>query len=286
MLKFPCLFAASAVACDPPWRLSAHHHAAIHEMLIIEVGRHESILGGRAYVSEPGMVLLAHPGVEHVEWAEVPTAWLVVSFEWPGAPALPVSGRDSQGRIRALARWILTERDSLSSGRDALRNYFLRALLAEYADNAVPRADALVERIRSAVRERLDHPWALRDLARLAGYSRFAFVREYARRSGLTPMADVRRLRLEKARELLTTSDAQVKAIAARTGLGDAHALSRQFRRHFGHTPGALRRTSTSSRPPAAPRILPLQARRRTSKSIAPPPGGASKSVCALLESR
>jgi transcriptional regulator GlxA family with amidase domain len=60
--------------------------------------------------------------------------------------------------------------------------------------------------------------------------------------TGLTPMEDLRQLRLEAARDLLLTTDLPLKAIAPRTGLGDEYHLSRLFRRAFGIAPGALRR--------------------------------------------
>jgi transcriptional regulator GlxA family with amidase domain len=72
--------------------------------------------------------------------------------------------------------------------------------------------------------------------------SKFHFSRRYRQLTGLTPMEDLRQLRLEAARDLLLTTDLPLKAIAPRTGLGDEYHLSRLFRRAFGIAPGELRR--------------------------------------------
>lgn len=240
----PEYITAAAVEFAPGWSMAAHGHDH-HELLIFETGGHEVALHDGVYASPAGGTLLFAPGTVHAEAVRRRARWTVVVFRWPNAPDLPVRGDDPRGRMRVLARWLVEERDSLSSERNRLCGQFLRALLGECVDVRHTRGDVMVERVRRAVAEDWERPWRLDELARIGGYSRYAFVREYARRAGRTPMADIRRMRLERARELLLLSDLPPKAVAARTGLGDGHSLSRLFVRYFGHTPGDLRHNAT-----------------------------------------
>ena len=51
-------------------------------------------------------------------------------------------------------------------------------------------------------------------------------------------MADLRRLRLEAARDLLVSTELPLKAVAARCGFCDESHLSRSMHRCCGHRPG------------------------------------------------
>jgi transcriptional regulator GlxA family with amidase domain len=56
-----------------------------------------------------------------------------------------------------------------------------------------------------------------------------------------SPAALVRRSRIEEARRLLAETDLPLKAVSARTGLGDASTLWRVFTRHLGISPAEYR---------------------------------------------
>lgn len=80
---------------------------------------------------------------------------------------------------------------------------------------------------------------SLSDLAEEAGLSPSYLIRSIRRATGLTPHAHVVRARLDHARRsLLEGLPAAEAALAA--GFCDQAHLIRQFRRHYGVTPGAL----------------------------------------------
>lgn len=233
----------SRLRTDRQWTIQAHAHPFC-EMLVFLAGRHWAELGGREIWSGPGDVLLFSPGQRHREHtaAEAHTEWLCLAFQGDGMPLpLPCQTHDGSGRIRLLGEWLLSERDSLSPTASRLRHALLGALLAEFSETFQTREHDVVRQVRQHVRERLSGPVRLADLARVAGLSRFHFIREFRRLAGRTPMADVRLLRLDHARDLLVSSSLPLKSIAERSGLGDEHALCRLFRRHFGVSPGSLR---------------------------------------------
>lgn len=239
----PNFISVSRLRTDRQWTIQPHAHP-FAEMLVFLAGRHWAAVDGRELWSGPGDVLRFSPGQRHHEHTgvEAQTEWLCLAFQSDDAAAtLPGQTHDGSGRIRRLGEWLLAERDSLSPTAGRLRDALLGALLAEFAETFQTREHDLVRRVRQHVREHLSEPVCLADLAHVAGLSRFHFVREFHRLAGRTPMADVRRLRLEQARDLLVSSSLPLKSIAQRSGLGDEHALCRLFRRHFGASPGSLR---------------------------------------------
>jgi AraC-like DNA-binding protein len=102
------------------------------------------------------------------------------------------------------------------------------------AERGIARAVRLVERDPEAT---LD----LETLAREASLSRFHFVREFARLTGLTPHRYVKRARLRNAAIRLATSDARVVDVALACGFRDVSNFNHAFRAEFAATPRALR---------------------------------------------
>jgi AraC family transcriptional regulator len=91
------------------------------------------------------------------------------------------------------------------------------------------------------VRAHLDAQIRISDLAALAGMSRFHFARVFRASVGRTPHRYVLERRLDRARELVRSSGAPLRDIAAMTGFADQSHLTRTFKRTFGTTPAALR---------------------------------------------
>jgi AraC family transcriptional regulator len=117
----------------------------------------------------------------------------------------------------------------------------LGALIMQLLDSARAEEDDLVRRTREFFQARLAEPLRLEEVARQAHCSKFHFVRLYRKRTGRTPMEELRIMRLEHARELLLTTGLPLKAIAPRCGLTDEYVLSRSFHKQFGTPPSAFR---------------------------------------------
>jgi AraC-like DNA-binding protein len=81
----------------------------------------------------------------------------------------------------------------------------------------------------------------LADLAAAVPLSPYHFSRLFKATTGLTPHRYVMRCRAEAARAMLARGHLGLDEIARRTGFADRAHLTRQFRRHFGTTPGAFR---------------------------------------------
>ena len=96
-------------------------------------------------------------------------------------------------------------------------------------------------RVRAYLEAHFAEPVSLADLAEFAEMSEqrlsFCFNRAY----GMRPMSFLIAQRLERAMQLLE-SDMLVKDIARAVGYEDALYFSRLFKKHYGCSPGAMRR--------------------------------------------
>lgn len=107
-----------------------------------------------------------------------------------------------------------------------------------------------LDRVGSFLDDHLGDSVNLDDLARLASVSRFHFARCFRSSTGESPMAFLRRLRIERAKQLLESGDQPISDIALELGFYDQSHFSRHFRRIVGTTPGRYARQGQLS--PAA----------------------------------
>ena len=91
------------------------------------------------------------------------------------------------------------------------------------------------------IREHAVDPITINDAARAAGMSRRAFERRFISTIGRPPKAEVIRLRLERAKELLTESDWTLSEIAEKTGFNHGEYLHTVFTQKLGMTPAKFR---------------------------------------------
>ncbi|CAA9234053.1 MAG: hypothetical protein AVDCRST_MAG77-1287 [uncultured Chloroflexi bacterium] len=116
---------------------------------------------------------------------------------------------------------------------------------------AGPQAPAFGELARLApvfrmIEECHAEPLALRDLAAAAHLHPAYLSTVFRQAVGVSPLRYLARYRLDRARELLLSTDLTVATIASRAGFGDPRYLSRVFRRAEGITPAAYRYSKKS----------------------------------------
>jgi len=106
----------------------------------------------------------------------------------------------------------------------------------------------LIVRVRRFMRENLERPLTLNDLAHAAGLNRCYFARAFKKAAGESPMRTLTVMRIEAARDLILRTSLPLKNIAAQTGFADEAHMSHTFRRLLGHSPGSLRQRSSPAR--------------------------------------
>ena len=161
-----------------------------------------------------------------------------------------IGGRHVQQLVAAL---VAEASDGTPSGIafvDALTTA-LGLQLVQQAGSPEPHAErsrgGLAPAVRHRVLELMDARPAehltIDALAREAGLSPAHFARAFKESTGKAPHQHLVSLRLECARRLLDTPDAVLSDVALRCGFADQAHFTRFFKRQFGITPGALRRS-------------------------------------------
>lgn len=99
------------------------------------------------------------------------------------------------------------------------------------------RVDDLVDEIT----EHSARKWTRAEMAKFAGMSLSTLTRHFRDRTGTAPLEYLIRIRLKKASILLQNPELGIAEIADMTGFSDSNYFCRQFRKHFGISPGKYR---------------------------------------------
>lgn len=92
------------------------------------------------------------------------------------------------------------------------------------------------------LQDRLDEQWTLSALADEVHLSRSQIVRAFDATVGTSPMAYLRKMRVERMARLLASTDLSVAEIARSVGWRNQFHASRCFHAQYGISPTALRR--------------------------------------------
>lgn len=115
---------------------------------------------------------------------------------------------------------------------------------AQYIQRPVPEARlATTTTARAWALGRLDHPIQLRDMARQESMSVRTFTRRFREEVGVSPVQWLTRQRVERARQLLESTDLSIDQVARDAGFGTATSLRQHLQAMLGVSPSAYRRT-------------------------------------------
>ncbi|MFD4153057.1 AraC family transcriptional regulator [Streptomyces hydrogenans] len=135
--------------------------------------------------------------------------------------------------------------------QEALLNGLLLAAEHPWRDELAhpggPRRPAPVKRAMDAVRERPEHPFTTSELAAHARVSVRRLQESFREYVGMSPMAYVREVRLERVREELRAAEpdeVSVSEVAWRWGFAHQGRFAAHYREKFGESPSRTLRTS------------------------------------------
>lgn len=106
-------------------------------------------------------------------------------------------------------------------------------------DKAIEQA---VHRVIKSMKEGLDEPLTIDDMARTAMFSKFHFSRIFQRVTGLSPGKFLSAMRLQEAKQLLVSTSLNVIDISHRVGYNSVGTFSTRFTSSVGISPTAYRR--------------------------------------------
>ncbi len=96
---------------------------------------------------------------------------------------------------------------------------------------------ALIALALERLRRDFDQPLRLDDLASSLGMSRTNFHHHFKLVTDMTPLQFQKQLRLQEARRLMLSEELTAASAGQRVGYDDASHFSRDYKRHFGHSP-------------------------------------------------
>lgn len=94
----------------------------------------------------------------------------------------------------------------------------------------------------SFIREHRDKPICVGDVLKVVPLSRRSLELRFMQAIGRSPAQEIRRIHLQRAKELLIRSGLPISQIASASGFARAEVMTRAFRREFGRSPLAFRR--------------------------------------------
>lgn len=180
-------------------------------------------------------------------WLRVVGPWARGAFRRSGFPLdvpLPCSSHD------AVVKRLAAIHDELTRGREQ-DSPMLEALLdvlwieiGRCCVSSTPVPDERIAQARQAIESDFTRPFSLRDAASRACLSSAHFCQLFGREVGVSPGEYVIRLRMHRARQLLSDPTIPVSRVAQLVGYDDAYYFSRLFRRRHGSSPSAFRATA------------------------------------------
>ena len=132
-----------------------------------------------------------------------------------------------------------------------LRNTWNRNVPSKRADASPattkrPLEPFFLKRADRFVLEHLGEAFSVTRLAQHCEVSARTLQKAFADSRGITPVAHVRNVRLDHAREALESSDESVAEIAARCGFQSSTTFALEYRKRFGVTPSRTKRATGS----------------------------------------
>lgn len=171
---------------------------------------------------------------------------------------------DTDGVLRRLGETIVQYHGNETPGSTLMaEGCFYQSLaalaLAEDAGTTLivrqspPVSTDLVTTVHAFMRRHLERPMRLAEVAEYVGLSESGLSHAYRRLTGDSPMAALRRMRIEAARVYLLSNRLPLAQIARHTGFSDAFHLSRTFKQVTGMSPRTYRAAVARSFPDPNP---------------------------------
>ncbi|HSX62333.1 MAG TPA: AraC family transcriptional regulator [Tahibacter sp.] len=228
-------------------------------------------VGDGGFAIEPGQLFVSEPDQRLQATGRGAALWIALIAQRPGwrralmraggtlapEPGLVPAWHAAQPALRRLAmrvvRAVLQQRGdyALQGGVDDLLGSIID-LQADFGDmiercpgrTLAQRQNVFLrlQRVRNLMATRCEQELDIPELARVASYSPWHFIRAFHAVYGETPHAYLVERRLERARRLVRSSPLAISEIAGASGFENRCAFSRLFKQRFGISAAALRR--------------------------------------------
>jgi len=221
-----------------------HYHPLGWEAVYYRAGFITCVHGNDSFTSEPGLLWLTPPGVEHAELAR--TAYKSIYFEFRAPPSMPwprtILDDDRQNLGRLCAEIVIERaaREASPLSELLLQELFMR--VERLADRQ--KTDAATQVVRRAevlITSSLNHRPKIQDIAEKSGVSVSGLRAAFQAVRGKSPLTVLREIRCQRTVSMLHNSTQTLEALAELCGYDSASHLSREIKRSTGKSPGKIR---------------------------------------------
>ena len=123
-----------------------------------------------------------------------------------------------------------------------------RRVVVRQSSNVVAVEDPDIAAAMRFIRDHAGEPLSVKDILREVPISRKVLERHFEKLVGRTPKAEILRVRLDRAKMLLSETDLPMPEVAQRSGFANNEMLPRYFRKKIGMTPTQYRHSCRPER--------------------------------------
>lgn len=239
-------------------KIPAHAHELAHFCLVLE-GSFEEGIGRSSFDRRPSSLAYYPAEIEHTEnhatdgrhlMVEIAASTLERLREYDLVPNQPVTLTNRRSFL--LAAQLYTEFRKPDRFSGLALECLINELLIESVRSPGGGDRRSAPRWLAEVKEYLDGQPGTRisldDLAAIAGVHPTHLARTFRRFANCTVGEYLRRVRVERARQLLSSTDTAISAIALDLGFSDQPHFTRVFQLRTGFTPNQYRRQAAKGR--------------------------------------
>lgn len=251
---YPLAFGFYPRAVGHTMRRRSH---ATHLLIYCIAGHGTLQVEGQSHRVNAGDLMILRAGQRHAYSADGADPWSILWVHYAGRldtaynAMLPghavVAQIGVQARLIAAFEQLLALRHAgFSVPRFVQGACLLKSLLTDFACAAAQRPESGrrpldMEKLTAQMRESLGAELDLDTLAATANLSKFHFIRCFKEHTGHAPIQRFIQMKMQRACELLDSTDKPVKAIASEVGYQDPFYFSRIFKRTIGVSPQQYR---------------------------------------------
>lgn len=230
-----------------------------YELTYVDRGTIHCIAGGTNYTLSQNDILICLPGQWHIQYADpdVSAAFVTVSFDMRCPQADALGGRvfrATSGNAHCLKAMLEEQQMPGRYSADKmiqLLEQLVLALLDAPRKGSKQRHDAITERNENRlvdeglrfIEKNLTRPLTVAEVAAAVCISPSYLAVLFGRHLQMTPIATIRKLKLEESRRLIHQGDMTISQVAQHLGFATLQHFSRCFKEYFGIGPREYART-------------------------------------------
>lgn len=233
------------------------HEHPVWEIYLQQHGSTHWVAGGESYVLHPGHLFAVPPGVTHhlagrsgnhhfyfaaIDREPVVRRQPALAVPWPKTVVHREAGELAHA-FAQLVREVTTRYEYADIGLTLAVDHLMLAVSRSLAPAAVPQLamHPAVRTVKRLLDQEFQERWTLRELGDRTGLAPAYLAELFTTELGQPPHRYLNERRIERARQLLETSDITITALAVSLGFSSSQHFARVFRQLTGTTPTAFR---------------------------------------------